>query len=104
MMDCSEILVEVRKVIEKEENWTQFTPARDKNNNPVYSLSNKAVKFCVLGAIFYVLKTEYCWTEIIKLLDKTSVTGVAVRDNDTLTHNDVLKMIDKALIGLKKED
>lgn len=43
--------MKIKDLLTDKSKWTQYTEARDKNNNPIYASNKEATKFCLLGAI-----------------------------------------------------
>ncbi len=93
----TEILIEARKLIEREENWTQEAFARQANGNNAYLHGPFACKFCTIGAVRRVTSDELTTKE--KALDALrSVAQVPLAIfNDAHTHAEVLQLFDKAI-------
>lgn len=115
-MSISQILISAKVVIEKPENWTRGWFARDAENNPVHSAERNAVCFCSLGAVRKVMfgpeSTEPCRDKTYNLI--VNLMDDVVRDtfnecnvptfNDNTTHEEVLKMFDKAIEVAKEKE
>ena len=87
-----------RAKIEKLENWTQGTRARDMVGTPVEPDSVDAVQWCATGALMAVCGDAY-WEERKKLLCATNeLFGVGLISlNDHGTHEQVLEAFDVAM-------
>lgn len=94
-----EILVNARKLIEKEENWTQATMARTADDKPVYTTHPEAMKFCALGAINKAgrLASYESVMSACALLRDTLGRKDVVDFNDSHTHREVIELFDKAI-------
>jgi hypothetical protein len=91
-MDAHEILIAARKLIEKPENWTQETSARDAAGRETLPTSPRAVCWCASGAILRAGRAD-AGNALFAL---RSVGNIA-HFNDTHTHPEVLALLDKAI-------
>ena len=103
-MTAFEVLVAARELISDPEHWTQRVVARDQEGNPVLSCDQRAVCFCVAGAINRVCGTISVVKEAELFLDRaaTELFGrysitFATEVNDLMGHKRTLKMCDRAI-------
>lgn len=111
MSQGKELLIAARKLIEKPENWTQGSYARDTRGRPASVQSISSTCFCALGACHrarrdgdYDRSVQLYATDALSqaakdLFDTGSI--VTINDQDTLpreeVHADVLQMFDLAI-------
>lgn len=98
-MNDKEVLIEVRKLISKPENWTKHVAARDLDFEKVPSSSPRACRWCIIGAVYKVVNND--------LLARIRITDILGRvlgghvdawnDADETTHQDVLDLFDKTI-------
>lgn len=97
-----EELIAVRKLIEKPENWTQGTYARNKDGETVSTYSSDAVCFCLSGAITRacfcnrLLVRETIAKEAAKFTTDPDISPVP-QFNDTHSHAKVLALLDRLI-------
>lgn len=105
-MNTCEILTAAKSLISDRNNWTQGDFAVDSCGKDVSIRSDRAVKFCAIGAVRrtgHKNNVDYSWAEHLlsetaKLYHDDEITHV----NDTCGHSTVLGLFDKA-IELSKE-
>ena len=100
-----EILKAARKLIEKKENWTTKTSARDAEGKSCKVTDENAHQFCVTGAIHKVC-TPYADCNVaysaVVLLDRYA--GKSVVDiNDREGHEAVLNVLDECIQKLEAQ-
>lgn len=103
MKTTKQILVDARAIIDTPNKWRQGKLATDKDNQPVPFYSNKAERFCSVGAIYRATGSEYITPSrkaITALfcsipLDYDSV--YEFNDDTKTTHSDVLRVFDLAI-------
>lgn len=105
MNTVKELLIEARKLIEKPENWTQGTFARDKNQKEVGSWESGAVCFCTIGALKHAFQEGVggdiyyeAYDALYNSIDRMNVP----KYNDSHTHEEVLAMFDRAIASIKE--
>jgi len=105
-MTTAEYLREMRKLIEKPENWCQGEYARDANGNRVHDGSGAATRWCALGSYWKVRYShpEFETTPLNLLAKAATQRGVqGVADfNDSHTHEEVLALFDEAIAEAEK--
>jgi hypothetical protein len=103
-----DVLRAARKLIEKEENWTRGTFARDGVGMDINPWSPNAKCFCDIGAVMCVSETEQLARESVRYLAKSipiqyraplgDDLSNAVSDyNDTNSHARNVALFDKAI-------
>jgi hypothetical protein len=100
------ILVEARKILSEESAWCRRHAAVDANCMDVAPHSGAACKWCIMGALHRVCKTEN-YDDIpfnITYALRQVIHGEIAEFNDSpvTTHKDVLEMMDKAIERTKK--
>lgn len=110
-----DVLVAARKLIEKPENWTKDTYARDSDRNPIWYIDPKACTFCLVGAVCRVLGlavfTETIYDRILIALREILFELYGARydgpaefnDDPDTSHEKVLELIDKTIERLKSQ-
>lgn len=98
-----EILVETRELIHNRDRWIKGRLATDIDGNSVPTYSDKAVCFCLLGAILkakqilrvveYSDRTESFITEYLK----PKYIGIGPF-NDKSTHEEVINLLNKLIV------
>lgn len=101
-MDVKEVLIQARELISDERRWTVRSLARDKYGNSVPVSSPGATCWCSAGALSRVIlengnNDATVYTRIKDLLRKAISGESYVAFNDSRTHEEVLKMFDKAI-------
>jgi hypothetical protein len=103
-MSTAELLKAARAKIEKPENWTKGTNARDANGNPTAAYSPAAVCFCAIGAIHSItmprtLPNLDARTAMVRALMHFHPNCFVSDFNDapTTTHANVLALFDEAI-------
>ena len=109
-MTALEILKAARKLIEKDENWTQKAPARDEKGIVVYVDSHEACQWCASGALWKIQRGSGHWNSSIgweseqaikkAIKDLFGADSSIPRMNDCKTHQEVLAVFDKAIASL----
>ena len=113
-MTTKEILIQAKALISDKDHWTQRFFARNKERMPVSPAGKSACQWCAIGAIIrirYNSKLEYlreaqaynALTQSIK--DLNLDLGVskdwdligAFNDHADTTHEDIIKIFDKAI-------
>lgn len=94
-----EDLKAIRELLVLPENWIKGTAAMDSRNIVSYPTSKDAVKFCLLGAMDHVTKTDYRRTAPIMtlFLELTSTCPVIWNDKEYRHHFEVLELLDRAI-------
>lgn len=98
-----DILREARSLIENPEHWTQRSNARNKNGDVVGPKSTAATCWCINGAVQKVSGNAIVlYTKSVNLLSDAArgLFGTTVgftTINDEREHEDVLRLIDKAI-------
>jgi hypothetical protein len=106
MTQTADILRKARSIIEKPENWTQGTFARDESGNAVNPRASAAVCYCSRGALNHVTGGDgvYDGEAYDVLLSLLSDDYLGVADfNDTNTHAEVLALFDRAIDRAESE-
>lgn len=93
MNDVQLLLLAAKTLISYEEDWTQGHAARKSNGTQALAESDKAVRWCALGA----LKAVGADYRAQRFLDEASTIGNAIRTNDDLGHAAVMAMYDRAI-------
>lgn len=109
-MRVSDLLHAVRGTLEAPENWCQGTSARDAKGVPCNENSKAAASWCLLGAVYINARNLHGYTdgklalkEAAKRLglphsDQPSNTAIfKFNDDETTTHEMVLRLIDEAI-------
>lgn len=94
------VLRQAKRILSKKSAWTRHCLAVDKFGLPVLPTSSKAVAFCMLGAVSKAKHDLGVGTSACSALYKVIPTGLVgtFNDNPSTTHEDVLRMFDKAII------
>lgn len=97
-------LQQVRDLLADPQRWTQEYCGRDANGDAITVPTDKAVCFCLMGAIFQTQGTASSQRvhEIgDHLNDSPLLEGVSyIRFNDTHTHGEVLALLDERIAAL----
>ena len=103
-MTALEALVAAQQLISAPERWTQRVLARDQEGKPVLSCDQRAVCFCVIGAVNRVRGAISVVKEAELFLDRaaTELFGrysitFATEVNALMGHKRTLKMCDRAI-------
>jgi len=126
-MTTLEILKKMRALLDKPENWTRRTYARDVNGEPVSMVNPKdAVSFCIMGAYrkvsspvigqapiwsgravaHYKALQEQIPKPFFSISDfnhDPHRTLSAFNDDPSTTHTDMLSLLDRAIISNGQE-
>ena len=95
-MTTKEILVKARKLIEKPENWTKGTNARDTEGIAIDPKSEEAVCWCSIGALVAV--EDILSINTFRALSPYMKQYIAsFNDAIDTTHTDILEAFDKAI-------
>lgn len=97
-MTVKEVLVGMRQLLDKPENWTQRAFARDHREVGVSAWSLFACKFCLMGASFKVansLPRAHATTLYLANLVEDAIADW--QDNPARTHAEILQLLDKAI-------
>ena len=97
-IQAAESLRRVRKRIEKLENWTRVTMARDKNGELTDPRSPLAITWCLLGAL--AKEQVDCMTVWDALRKQSGEYGISYF-NDSHTHAEVLALVDETIKELE---
>lgn len=110
-MDTIEILKSARKLIEKPENWTQDTRARNENGDGVHVDDPSACRFCIVGAIAKVTYPAPTYSgegsEVLADLDGLAIDYYgfscieSFNDYRKRKHEEVLEFFDTAIANLE---
>jgi len=99
------VLTKVLALLRTPEQWTQGTPARDADGNPVLCNSRDAKSFCLVGALYRAADGQYAGahdgartllTKAIIAIDRTW-SIVTFNDDPTTRHADVLRVLRRAI-------
>jgi hypothetical protein len=86
----------VYELLESPERWTKLYTAVDVTGEPIYCESDKACKFCLLGAIIRVYSGNKAHI-IGQLQNYLEVGSIALfNDDPKTTHADVLALVKEA--------
>jgi len=109
-MKTLEILQEARNLLSTPDKWTQNYIARDDKNHGLESaISPDATCWCMSGAVLKAAETDSLSLEWIDLLEKAikelhpefHLVGGIPGFNDTHTHEEVLRVFDRAIESCK---
>jgi len=96
--DTTKNLIAARKLIEKPENWCQWSLAKNIKGEPVKINDPTAFSFCIIGALDKIIGKEtpysYNYNERDLLFSVTSNPAVL---NDSSTHKEVLETLDAVI-------
>ena len=106
-MDLVACLREVRRRIEKPQNWTRFKMARLSNGRDCNVIDPNAVRWCLMGCVMTLDEKHY-------FRAKNAIESALGTDdwghqksitlfNDTHHHSDVMELIDKAIARLEAQ-
>lgn len=84
-MEVTSLLQEAQRIIDG--HWCQFAAARDRNGNPISPRSNKAVTFCISGAIYAAAEKLKASNRVIR--DAFTALHKALKTNRVAEWNDV---------------
>lgn len=105
-MKTSEMLEKAKAIIADPSHWTQGWFAKDAAGNDTFSLRSEAVCWCSMGALNKAGFGPWgeCFAPVfeVALMEAGHTQGMASY-NDTHTHEEVMKVWDRA-IQLAKED
>ena len=89
----------VRSLISEPNHWCKGNSAIDENGDPVSATSDRAVAWCLVGAIERVGNGQLPRVLVMSVLLNTTGYGPCeiFNDADDTTHDDVLRLIDKAI-------
>lgn len=107
----TEILMAARDIIKDEKNWCKLHSAVDQMGNDVSSISNDAVRFCVIGSLnraaYKILGDDYYDTDDFDqseealeeaLYDSGCLSTIAnFNDRGATQHSDVINVYNKAI-------
>jgi hypothetical protein len=102
-MTVKELLIAARSIIDTPEKWTKGAVSRDRSGSSLFRVEG-GVKWCMLGAVELAIKPtntreififEDAVSQLNKVLGSDSVSEF--NDRDTTTHEDVLRVFDKAI-------
>lgn len=103
-MSIKDKLIKARALIEKPENWTRHAFARDEKGETVEIGSDKAVSYCMIGALWRAYNAEEDMTKARPAQDvlhraAEQVTGEPsiLLVNDFGTHEQVIRVFDAAI-------
>jgi len=113
MNSVKEMLRAVKTLIAKPENWTQNTAARDKRGMAIYIEAPEACSFCLSGALdrvtydnrapnstthFELLNLRRKSSDLLSTtLMSTKFVNHYIRYNDTVSHREVIELLDRAI-------
>ena len=103
-MSVLEDLKALRELLASPDSWIQGVAAMDRWNEATFPLDEAATKFCLMGAIDCVTRTSYKRTSPIQclfmgLIETPNIVGW--NDKNGRKHEEVLKLIDKAIIAIE---
>ena len=104
-MKTSKLLEMALKKIEK--GWCQGSFAQDKNGKPVYRDSQKAVKWCAIGAIYAVNTSSNivdAWDFLEQSLPKKHIHIPVWNDKNGRTKEQVINLYKRAIARAKKAE
>lgn len=100
-MTPKEILVKARELLSDESRWTQMSSARDRSGRHECVYSEKAVRFCLLGAIDHVVGRA---DTLAKTKAKVTLANhvpardvIGFNDNWFRSHKEILAALDAAI-------
>lgn len=106
-LSVREVLRRARKLLSKRENWTREAFARNSKNEECKTDDPEACKFCILGSIQHIARSDYSlYTKaslrltlaMKKLFPRRSDNFVtSFNDAKRTKHADVLKVFDEAI-------
>lgn len=102
-----EVLVNARKILSKEENWTRGSYARDADGHKVYVDSSNAACFCSIGAVATSASPKLS-DEYLSALEALGAVVepmpvIAFNDAESTSHKDVMAMFDLAIESLEEK-
>lgn len=114
-MNVLEALQGARELIATPDKWTQGHIARDKDGEPCDVLSEDAVCFCAIGALYKVVGIEplyYAGADESKIgvlvgaeaLMRAAINGLPADYNDRSTHDDVMTMFNSAIVRARADN
>ena len=105
--DALELLTNARTLLSNIDNWTQVAGARDIEGCAIHPNSDYAVKWCAIGALlkFYTgepLDNGYNIAANFLAMEAKKECNMSITSfNDSMTHQDVLDMYDRAIANLE---
>jgi hypothetical protein len=99
MQQAKDTILKVIALIENSEAWTQGASARNKKGTRVSPYSQRACRWCTLGALDKVTADHDSWMEATRRIREAmrSDMGVSISEfNDNHTHAEVLALLRKA--------
>lgn len=92
------ILVCAREILSDPDHWTKGTLARTKTNKMTTTSNPAACRYCSMGAIVKCSGNIYEENDATIILEE-AIGGniIAFNDNVRTTHDDLMKMWDKAI-------
>lgn len=103
-MSIKDKLIEARALIEKPENWTQGAFARDEKGEAVEIGSDKAVSYCMIGALWRACnagedrtKARPAQDVLHKAAEQVTGDSSILLVNDFGTHEEVIRVFDAAI-------
>ena len=100
-----EVLVNARKILSKEENWTRGSYARDEDGQSVYVNASNAVCFCSIGAVNASAMPRHSGEYVTALEALEMVVKpmpiIAFNDAESTSHKGVMAMFDLAIESLE---
>lgn len=88
----------IRWLLNDKSSWTKRAAARDKHSHPCDPNSEKATRWCLVGAHQYIIRNDNFRTDnISRTLHRLTKGNVSFNDSPLTKHQDVLDMLDKAI-------
>lgn len=107
----SEILINAKNLISDKKHWCKKTEAKDSSGHPVSVYSEKAVRWCALGAIkrvypeFSLFKEGWAAIQLMtKYIPDNYPTITEYNDYPSRTHEQIMKWFDKAISAAREQE
>lgn len=98
MTTVKQALIQVRDLVSDPTRWTKGTFARDADGHSVSSVSDTAVCYCVSGAAYKITRGSDVFLAVMnRLLAATTWHDTVGLYNDSLTHDQMLMWLDRAI-------
>lgn len=112
-MKPSEVIINAKALIATPDKWTQRAPARDANGIREDPLDDRAVCFCIMGALLKASQkvsggyNRRSFYESISIFDKIPEIPISIpvfNNSPGRKHEEVLELFDKAIALAQKEE
>lgn len=101
-MTAAELLRAAKAKIEDPEHWCQGSYACDENGNGTYSRDSRAHSWCAVGALFSMAQNFSVTSNLRMAALEQGYRSISYL-NDESTHENVMKMYDRAIEFAEKE-